>query len=296
MSIIIGTRGSRLALAQAEQVQRLFNELAPEVTTELRIIKTQGDLRLDLRLDASGDKGLFTSELDQALRRSEIDIAVHSLKDVPTTLGEGTQLGALLPREDPADALIGSTLEALPHGARVGTSSPRRVAQLLELRPDLDIQPIRGNVETRLSKVRSGEYHALVMAVSGLKRLGLEGEIAQRFTPRQMVSAPGQGAIAVQMRQGEEALSDILGRIHCPQTALSVELERTLLSGVGGGCAIPLGCLCMPCPEPKRYQLYLYYQYAGQGIRLERTFDECEADTIAQSILTELQARISTLR
>lgn len=296
MSIIIGTRGSRLALAQAKEVERLLREVAPETTTELRIIKTQGDLRLDLRLDASGDKGLFTSELDQALRRGEIDIAVHSLKDVPTTLGEGTQFGALLPRQDPADALIGSSLEALPQGARVGTSSPRRAAQLLELRPDLDIQPIRGNVETRLGKVLTGEYHALVMAMAGLKRLGLEDEIAQRLEPREMVSAPGQGAIAVQMRQGEEALKALLERIHCPRTALAVELERALLSGIGGGCAIPLGCLCVPYQESECYQLYLYYQHAGQGIRLERKFDAREAGSIAEQILSELQTRIAILR
>lgn len=296
MSIIIGTRGSRLALAQAKEVERLLREVAPETTTELRIIKTQGDLRLDLRLDASGDKGLFTSELDQALRRGEIDIAVHSLKDVPTTLGEGTQFGALLPRQDPADALIGSSLDALPQGARVGTSSPRRAAQLLELRPDLDIQPIRGNVETRLGKVLTGEYHALVMAMAGLKRLGLEDEIAQRLEPREMVSAPGQGAIAVQMRQGEEALKALLERIHCPRTALAVELERALLSGIGGGCAIPLGCLCVPCQESECYQLYLYYQHAGQGIRLERTFEAREASSIAEQILSELQTRIAILR
>lgn len=243
--LIIGTRGSRLALAQAEEVKRRLSEVYPHLDIELKVIKTQGDKRLDLSLSASGDKGLFTKELEIALMNREIDCAVHSLKDLPVDLSEGTQLGAILPREESNDALLGDyTLDTLPKGATVGTSSPRRAAQLLEQRPDLNIKEIRGNVESRIEKLRSGEYDAIVMAVAGLKRLGLEHHIQQKFIYEEMVPAPGQAAIAVQYLSERTELSELLNPIHCERTARCTEIERYILKQRGGGCALPFGCHC----------------------------------------------------
>ncbi len=254
--VIIGTRGSRLALAQATEVQRRLLEAHPQLEVELKVIKTQGDKRLDLSLNASGDKGLFTKELEHALDAGEIDCAVHSLKDLPVEVAEGTILSAILPREDTADVLLGGyTLETLPEGATVGTSSPRRAAQLLEQRPDLNIKEIRGNVETRIAKMEAGEYDAIVMAKAGLKRLGLEAKISYEFSPFEMVPAPGQAAIAVQQRADDKPLAELLSALHCPSTARCTEIERYLLQQAGGGCAIPFACACTE----------VYYQSVTEG-------------------------------
>lgn len=254
--IVIGTRGSRLALYQANEVKRLLEEAHQDLEVVLKIIKTQGDKRLDLSLNASGDKGLFTKELEHALLSGEIDCAVHSLKDLPVDLTEGTCLGAVLPREEVADVLLGNyTFDQLPMGAVVGTSSPRRAAQLLEQRPDLEIREIRGNVETRIEKLHRGEYDAIVMAKAGLKRLGLESEVRYEFTTFEMVPAPGQAAIAVQQRAGDDRLERLLSSIHCSRTARCTEIERYILKQVGGGCAVPFACLCSEA----------YYQSVTEG-------------------------------
>ena len=246
-TFIIGTRGSKLALAQAEQVKRELLLAYPDLKVELRIIKTKGDKRLDLSLNASGDKGLFTKELEEALFAGEIDCAVHSLKDLPVELCSGTSLGAILRREQVNDILISlryKSLAELPNGAIVGTSSPRRAAQLLEQRSDLDIREIRGNVDTRLAKLDNGEYDAIVMAYAGLKRLGLEERITQVLPEVQMVPAPGQGAIAVQIKSDREDYKELLKLLHHDYTARCVEVERYILSQIGGGCAVPFGCNC----------------------------------------------------
>ena len=246
-TFIIGTRGSKLALAQAEQVKRELLLAYPDLEVELRIIKTKGDKRLDLSLNASGDKGLFTKELEEALFAGEIDCAVHSLKDLPVELCSGTSFGAILRREQVNDVLISvryKSLAELPNGAIVGTSSPRRAAQLLEQRSDLDIREIRGNVDTRLAKLDNGEYDAIVMAYAGLKRLGLEERITQILPEVQMVPAPGQGAIAVQIKSDREDYKELLKLLHHDYTARCVEVERYILSKIGGGCAVPFGCNC----------------------------------------------------
>ncbi|MBF1379241.1 MAG: hydroxymethylbilane synthase [Porphyromonas sp.] len=246
-TFIIGTRGSKLALAQAEQVKRELLLAYPDLEVELRIIKTKGDKRMDLSLNASGDKGLFTKELEEALFAGEIDCAVHSLKDLPVELCSGTSFGAILRREQVNDVLISvryKSLAELPNGAIVGTSSPRRAAQLLEQRSDLDIREIRGNVDTRLAKLDNGEYDAIVMAYAGLKRLGLEERITQILPEVQMVPAPGQGAIAVQIKSDREDYKELLKLLHHDYTARCVEVERYILSKIGGGCAVPFGCNC----------------------------------------------------
>lgn len=287
--IIIGTRGSRLALAQAEEIQRRLREAHPELETELCIIKTQGDKRMDLALDASGDKGLFTSELERALSDGAIDIAVHSLKDLPVEPAAGTELSAILPREEPADALLGAyTLQTLPEGAVIGTSSPRRTAQLLSIRPDLMIRPIRGNVETRIGKMHAGEYTAIVMAVAGLRRLGLEHEIREILPYAMVTPAPGQAAIAVQQREGDEAVQRIVASLDCPKTRIAVETERRLLMMIGGGCALPLGCVCRP--EGEGFAMDVFYHHGGESIRLRRTFTLEQSEACLAEMVAELRA------
>lgn len=244
--LIIGTRGSKLALWQSEHVAQLIRTHHPHIDVQLHIIKTQGDKRLDLSLDASGDKGLFTKEIEYALLRGDIHLAVHSLKDLPVDDVEGTRIGAILPREDPRDVLLGTdSLHSLKPHSVVGTSSPRRAKQLLALRSDLNIKPIRGNLDSRIAQLDSGKYDAIVMAAAGLKRLGWEQRIDRYLSTDEMVSAPGQGAIAVQIRAIDvEPLASILRPLHCEATALATDTERQLLKALGGGCALPFGCYC----------------------------------------------------
>lgn len=240
-TFILGSRGSQLALRQSQLVREALLKHYPELAIELRIIHTKGDKLQKLALDASGDKGLFTGELEQALHRGEIDFAVHSLKDLPVTPAEGTCLSAILPRAVTHDTLIGSCpLEALPEGALIGTSSKRRAYQLALHFPHLRTAPIRGNVETRIAKVHEGQFDATLLAEAGLTRLGLTTE-RYAISEELLVPAPGQAAIAVQQRTEDHELAELLQAIHCPKTAYEVTLERQLLQRLGGGCALPLG-------------------------------------------------------
>jgi len=237
--ITIGSRGSMLALWQANHVQALLRTQGIEARIE--VIHTTGDKITDVPLAKLGaqtsTKGLFTKELEDALLDGRIDIAVHSLKDMPTELPEGLELVAVPEREDPFDAIIGSTLEDLPHGARVGTSALRRQAQLMVLRPDLDIQSIRGNLDTRLRKLDEGQYQAIVLACAGLRRLGWSGRIAERFDASRICPAVGQGALAIEARSGDATVSLLT---HEP-TLRAVTAERACLREFGGGCQIPMG-------------------------------------------------------
>ncbi len=237
--ITIGSRGSMLAIWQANHVQALLRTQGIEARIE--VIHTTGDKITDVPLAKLGaqtsTKGLFTKELEDALLDGRIDIAVHSLKDMPTELPEGLELVAVPEREDPFDAIIGSTLEDLPHGARVGTSALRRQAQLMVLRPDLDIQSIRGNLDTRLRKLDEGQYQAIVLACAGLRRLGWSGRIAERFDASRICPAVGQGALAIEARSGDATVSMLT---HEP-TLRAVTAERACLREFGGGCQIPMG-------------------------------------------------------
>jgi hydroxymethylbilane synthase len=241
----IGTRGSALARWQAEHVAGLIRALGVPVTIE--IIATSGDLDPRSPFALMADKGVFVKELEQALLERRIDLAVHSLKDLPTTLPAGLELAGVPEREDPRDALISrdhSSLEALPAGARVATGSLRRGAQILALRPDLALIALRGNVPTRIEKIRRGEADATLLAVAGLRRLGLESEIAQILSVDWLTPPMGQGALALEARQGERpALWAALE--HAP-TRLAVEAERRFLARVGGGCRTPVGILAEP--------------------------------------------------
>lgn len=248
MILTLGTRTSTLAMWQTNHVVDLLQTAWPELVCEKRPFTTQGDKTLDKPLPQIGGKGLFTAELESALLRKEIDMAVHSLKDLPVEQPAGVVLGAIVGREDVRDALIADgdvTLGSLPIGAVVGTSSLRRQAQLLEHRPDLQIRSIRGNVETRIDKVFNGAYDATLLAVAGLNRLQLRDRIAQILPLSVMLPAPGQGALAVQCRQGDSETRRLLDAIHQPDVADCVTAERTFLHALGGGCATPVGAFAV---------------------------------------------------
>jgi hydroxymethylbilane synthase len=239
----IGTRTSKLALWQSEHVARLIEAHRPELHCELIRVVTQGDRRLDRPLPEIGGKGLFTAELEEALHRGEIDLAVHSLKDLPVDDAPGLVVGAVLSREDVRDVLVarnGWTLATLPPGAVVGTSSLRRQAQLLAYRPDLAIRPIRGNVDTRIRKVQEGDYHAAVLAGAGLRRLGLEEQIGEWLPLKVMLPAPGQGALGVQCRVDDARIRALLAALAGPDDERATRAERHLLWLLGGGCSAPV--------------------------------------------------------
>ena len=242
-SLRVGSRGSTLALAQAHWVRARIEERRPESKIELVVIKTSGDRFTDASLQAIGGKGLFTKEIEEALLRNEIDLAVHSLKDLPTEMAQGLTLVAVPEREDARDVLVTrerTSLDRLPAGARVGTGSLRRRAQLLYHRPDLSVEPIRGNVDTRLKKLDAGEVDALVMAAAGLKRIGQGARIIEYLSSDVCVSAVAQGALGLQAR-AHDARNEEWAFLHHPPTAAEVTAERSFLSCLGGGCQIPVG-------------------------------------------------------
>lgn len=247
-TLTIGTRGSLLARWQTDHVASLIRAAHPQIDVRILVMSTRGDRVLDTPLPLIGGKGLFTAELEAALRDGTIDLAVHSLKDLPTEDPRGLTVGAIPTREDPRDVLIsrepGLTLRSLPHGATVGTSSPRRMAQLKRVRPDLHTQDIRGNIDTRVRKTTdpTGPYEATLLAAAGLLRLGHEGVISEYIDVDDMLPAPGQGAIAVQCRE-EKAILDLLGPVHDEKTATCVFAERAFLAALGGGCAVPVAAL-----------------------------------------------------
>src|SRR6266581_3044034 len=233
--LIIGSRGSQLALWQARWVQGRLAALGMESCIE--IIKTTGDRITSVPLSSVGGKGLFTKEIEEALLARQVDLAVHSLKDLPTAIPAGLQITAIPEREDPRDAIVGRRLAELSKGARVGTSSLRRSAQLRRMRPDLQVESVRGNVDTRLRKLDEGQYAAIVLAAAGLMRLGWSGRIAEALEPAVMCPAVGQGALAVETRAGE----NVCQRLDHGETRAAVTAERAVLSALGGGCLTPIG-------------------------------------------------------
>ena len=237
----IATRESRLALWQAEHVKALLEQRGHQVA--LLGMTTRGDQILDRTLSKVGGKGLFVKELEVALEEGRADLAVHSLKDVPMELPAGFELACVMEREDPRDALVSgqyATLAELPQGAVVGTSSLRRVVLLRALRPDLKIEPLRGNLDTRLRKLDDGQYDAIVLASAGLKRLGLGARIRQLFEPAEMLPAAGQGALGIEIRAGRPDLAAALAPLAHQQTWLCVAAERAVSRAMGGSCSMPL--------------------------------------------------------
>lgn len=251
-SLTVGTRTSKLARWQTEHIIQLLQAAWPHLRCRVESFVTQGDKVLDKPLPEIGGKGLFTAELEQALRQGAIDIAVHSLKDLPVADAPGLMLGAITSRADVQDGLVarhGWTLATLPVGAVVGTSSVRRQAQLHAVRPDLQMKPIRGNVETRLRKVRDGDYDATILAAAGLKRLGLEAAVTEWLDLDVMLPAPGQGALAVQCRADDVATREVLAAIDDPSVRAAVTTERTFLNALGGGCAAPIAAYAQPTAD-----------------------------------------------
>lgn len=242
--IIIGTRGSALARVQTNIVQEKLRAAHSDLEVFITVIKTEGDTNMQsIPLDTVG-KGWFTKELEQALRKGTIDCAVHSLKDVPEMLPDGLMIGAITEREDARDVLVSAqnlSLEKLPHGAVIGTDSLRRAAQILYKRPDVVVKSVRGNVPTRISKLHQGEYDALVLAAAGLIRLGRQEEITHYFAVDDMVPAPGQGALAVEIREDDTVLQKLLEPISHLPTKTAVTAERVFSSEIGGGCKMPVG-------------------------------------------------------
>ena len=235
---MIGSRGSQLALWQANYIRERLEARGAECRIE--IIKTTGDKILDAPLNKIGGKGLFTKEIEEALLDRRIDLAVHSMKDLPTELPRGLTIAAIPRRADPYDAIVGGKLRHLKLGATVGTSSLRRIAQLRLIRPDLNIQSIRGNVDTRINKVERGDYDAIVLAAAGLRRLGWGDIISEVFRPDIMCPAVGQGALAIETLE-EGPGYDASAPLDDPWTRLPVTAERTMLSELGGGCQVPIG-------------------------------------------------------
>jgi hydroxymethylbilane synthase len=269
--LVIATRESRLALWQARHVQALLGErFAPiGVQVELLGMTTRGDQILDRSLSKVGGKGLFVKELEVALEERRADLAVHSLKDVPMDLPATFTLAAVLDREDPRDAFVSNrfaSLAELPQGARVGTSSLRRVVQLATLRPDLVVEPLRGNLDTRLRKLDEGQYDAIVLAAAGLVRLDLAHRIRARFDASQMLPAAGQGALGIEVRADDGALRAALAALIDPPTWLAVHAERAVSRGLGGSCSVPLAA---------------HAQWQGGTLRLHAALGDARAPTRA---------------
>lgn len=246
MKLRLGTRGSRLALFQAELVKARLEELHPGLSVEIRILQTTGDRITDVPLAKIGDKGLFTKELDRAILSGEVQLAVHSLKDMPTVLVEGLALGAVLDREDPRDVLIPApgrprTLAELPAGARIGTSSLRRRAQLRHLRPDLVVDDLRGNLDTRFGRLREGRFDAAILARAGVVRLGHEDMIGEVLDAPAWLPAAGQGALGIAVGSEDERTNEFLRPLDDPDARMTTAAERAFLRALEGGCQIPIG-------------------------------------------------------
>jgi hydroxymethylbilane synthase len=242
--LTIGTRGSALALRQVELVTAAIRSGDPSAQVETSIIQTEGDRRAEVSLEEIGGQGVFVKDIEARLLRGEIDIAVHSLKDMPAEQPDGLTVAAVLPRTDARDALAardGLALAGLPPGARIGSDSPRRAIQVLAMRPDVEVASIRGNVDTRLRKVEAGEYDAVILAVAGLERLGLLDRASQVFTVREMLPAVGQGVLAVQCRAGDAELVEYLAALDDSPTRVAADAERAFLRALGAGCRFPVG-------------------------------------------------------
>ena len=253
-NLLLGTRGSKLALAQSHWVADALRVAHPTLDIEIKVIQTRGDATqsANVPLASFGEKGIFAKELEAALLAGEIDLAVHSMKDLEHTLPEGLVIAAVPRREDPRDALVGSTLDALPQGAKVGTGSVRRRALLLSRRPDLQLLEIRGNVDTRLRKWREGRYDAICLAVAGLNRLGLQDNITEILDPEWFTPDPGQGALAIETRQNDAKVHSLVSVLNDVQTETTTRAERGFLQAIGGSCKTPVGAYAVIASEAAR--------------------------------------------
>jgi hydroxymethylbilane synthase len=287
----VGSRGSALALCQSREVIRRLTGLHPQLRCQKVTIGTRGDVLHDVALSQVGGKGLFVKELEQALLAGEIDLAVHGLKDLPGQPTAGLRLAAITERQDPRDVLISPLrrpLADLPAGNRVGTSSLRRAAQLLALRPDLRIVNLRGNVETRLRKAADGDCEAVILAAAGLIRLGLADQITEYLPPERMLPAAGQGALAVQVRTDDEATRAWVAPLDHRPTRVATEAERAFLARLGGGCRVPIAAYGL-AEENKLWLRGLVSSPDGcHVVRGERRGPTARAEAIGQGLAEEL--------
>ncbi len=293
-TFVIGTRASALALWQSEWVAEQLRRLYPEVQFTLKRITTKGDRIAGKPLPEIGGKGLFTAELEEQLRDGEIDLAVHSLKDLPTDLSDDLVIGAIPPRADPADVLVSRhnvRLAKLPAEATVGTGSKRRAAQLLAYRPDLHIVPLRGNVDTRLRKAQSEPFDAIILAYAGISRLGHADAITEVLPTTVMLPAPGQGALAIGCRADDSLVHSLLHPLHHAETAACVTAERAFLSGLGGGCQVPVAAYA----ETHDETLHLWGLVASDDghdvIRVGNRGSVHEAASVGHRLAEQAQAR-----
>ena len=243
MRIKVGTRGSKLALTQTNYVVEALKNVAPEIEAEICVIKTSGDIMQDVSLAQIGGQGVFVKEIEEALLAGSIDLAVHSIKDVPGETPEGLIFAAVMQREDARDILVSRgnvKMEFMPKGAKIGTGSLRRAAQIKAMLPDVNIFPLRGNIDTRLKKIETENLTGVILAAAGMKRLGYLEKITQYLPVELMLPAVGQGALGLQIRKGDTELAGICGKLNHPQTAAEVSAERSYLRALGGGCRLPI--------------------------------------------------------
>lgn len=298
----IGSRGSQLALWQANHISGLLRQRGHEV--EIEIIKTTGDKITDVALAKVGTKGMFTKEIEEALTERRVDLAVHSLKDLPTEVSAGFEIAAITKRENPRDVFCSrhySSIEDLPHAARVGTSSLRRQAQLKALRPDLEIHPLRGNVDTRLRKLEAGEYDAVILAAAGLNRLGRTELVKQVIPAEVMCPAAGQGALGIEIRAGDSAVRAYLAFMDDHAARAATTCERALLNKLGGGCQVPIGAFAEPhggrlhleaiVARPDGSQLLRESRDGDDPVRLGETVGEALLGRGGDAILEEVYGR-----
>jgi len=290
----IATRKSALALWQAEHVAKLLRGMYPELTVELVPMTTRGDEVQDRSLASIGGKGLFLKELEVAMLEGRADLAVHSLKDVPAHLEPGFVLPAILPRADAADALVSNhyaTLAELPAGARVGTSSLRRQAQMRALRPDVELLDLRGNVGTRLAKLDAGAYDAIVLACAGLARLGLAARIRSRLAAPQWLPAPGQAAIAIEARSDDPATLELLAALDDADTRITVSAERAMNRALGGSCTVPIGAWCVRGEHDLHLSGLVGDVDHGRVLRAEGSAASGQADALGRRVAELLLAQ-----
>jgi hydroxymethylbilane synthase len=288
----IGSRGSQLALWQANHVAGLLRGQGHAV--EIEIIKTTGDKILDVALAKVGTKGMFTKEIEEALAAKRIDLAVHSMKDVPTELESKFDLAAIMKREDPRDALISvkfAKLRDLPRCAKVGTSSLRRQCQLKALRPDLEVFPLRGNVDTRLRKLEAGEYDAIILASAGVRRLGLEKHVRSRIPAEVMCPAAGQGALAIEIRREDQQVREQLAFLDDAATRREVVCERALLARLGGGCQVPIGAYAVVVARELWLSAMVGRPDGSEILRARRGGTALVAAKLGQRVADDLLAR-----
>ena len=291
--IRIGSRGSALALWQAQHIRDRLTQQHAGLVVEIEIIHTTGDKITDVPLSKIGDKGLFTKELDRALLDKRVDLAVHSLKDVPTHVESGLAIVAVAEREDPSDALVAApgkagTLATLAHGARVGTSSLRRRAQLMALRPDVEVQDLRGNLDTRLQAVRDGKYDAAILAHAGMKRLGRADEASEVIDLATWLPAVGQGALGIICRADDAQTKRLLQFLDHDETHLCTDAERALLRELEGGCQIPIGALARMSGDQLHLRALVASIDGTQIVKGDRTGLSTDAARIGRELAHEL--------